>query len=576
MKLLSGDAGFLHAPLGALLFVVGTGYLFPPSAAAQSQAPVLRVETDLQTVNVQVKDAQGNDVKGLSARDFTVRENGRPRKIAFLNTLNDPVSIVVLVDSSSTVSASSQIGSAQEIAARFLRAARPGDDISAMNFTSQMGPFQQMTDQQLLHPSGIALAPAPRGGSALYDAIAAALCHLRSSKNLRQAVIVVTDGVDQHSRLSLEQLTDWVRSSRAQVFMIGLRVRPEFYLSGHAEPKLTLESGHDIDNPTVVFDRLMKESGAESFIPHSAADLHDALQAVSDMLESEYTLAYYPPKATAKLRKIDVKVERHGVRVLARQLVGASPGAAGLVHFDEGTCTVSATFHPYPYESKLARDATEMVYREDFSDAHSGWPIHADSHYLSGGYELSNPKAPDEVAETIPRALEATQLSYRPPTEASAPTAFRQNIIAAYGPWWWNFRASATMRAELAAISRGRRAYGGRPAAGLVFRMNLNGYYAVLISRAADKKKLSVELVRMDRKGNSYVETALIPWSTMDEPSTSANDLAVAAKGSRLSIFVDGQKVETVKDDRFDQGLVGFIMSGPGQATFRKLVVEGR
>jgi len=74
---------------------------------------------------------------------------------------------------------------------------------------------------------------------------------------------VITDGVDEHSRL--DQLIDLVRSQRAQLFLIGLPSRPEFRFFDHFEPKVTLVTGHDIDNPDVVFYRLAKEAGAETF-----------------------------------------------------------------------------------------------------------------------------------------------------------------------------------------------------------------------------------------------------------------------------------------------------------------------
>jgi Mg-chelatase subunit ChlD len=129
---------------------------------------------------------------------------------------------VDLLDSSDSMNPNGRPGSAQEVAAQFMRTARSGDEISAMDFTDQMGPFQRLTREELLNPSGIPLSPPPSGGSALYDAVASALCHLRASKNPRQAVIVVTDGVDEYSRITLEQLMGLVRSSRAQLFMIGL------------------------------------------------------------------------------------------------------------------------------------------------------------------------------------------------------------------------------------------------------------------------------------------------------------------------------------------------------------------
>jgi Ca-activated chloride channel homolog len=546
----------------------------------QSQEPILRVQVDLQAVDVQVKDAGGNDVLGLSAQDFTVLENGKPQKIAFFDAGNHPVSLVVLVDSSNSVSSDARLGSAQQIAAQFMRTARPGDEISAMDFTDQMGPFQRLTREQLLNPATVKLALAPSEGSALYDAIAAALCHLRESKNVRQAVIVISDGNDQHSRITLEQLVGLVRSSPAQLFMIGLQSSPGFHFEGHTGPFLTLITGHDIDNPTVVFDRLMKESGAESFIPNSQRGLEDALQAVSSMLQSEYTLAYYPPKTSKTIRKIEVKVDRRGSHALARRYVGsdrdateADQGTAESVHFDRGTCTVSPEFHRYAFESKLMHGSSGMVYREDFSDARSGWPNHDDSHYISGGYELSNAKMPAGNADPLmPSGL---------PTEASSRTTFRENVIAAYGPWWNDFHASVTVKAVLAAVSREANAeslHKSRPAAGLIFRMTLHGYYALLIS-GANKKQMSVEVVKRKFQGDSgyfYSETEIVPWTAVEKESGASTEISVENIGNQISISVDGQPVKSARDDTFDQGLIGFVISGPGRATFKSLVVEQR
>ena len=322
-------------------------------AAPQSGRPVLRSEVDLQTVNVQVKDKQGNNVPGLAAHDFNVREDGQPQTIAFFDAGSGPVTVAVLVDSSSSMVREGQLGSAEEIAARFMRIARPGDEIWAMDFTEWTGPFEPITQEQFSNPGPLTVPAAGGSGSAVYDAIATAICHLRSSSSPRQAIIVITDGVDEHSRLSLDQLIDLVRSQRAQLFLIGLPSRPEFRFLGHIEPKVTLVSGHDIDNPEVVFDRLAKEAGAETFIPKSENGLQDALKAVSNLLESEYTLAYYPPKTSHKFRKIEVKVNRREARVLTNHFVLANPHAAELVRYVEGTCAVSPEFHAYPFESHV-------------------------------------------------------------------------------------------------------------------------------------------------------------------------------------------------------------------------------
>ncbi len=529
-------------------------------AAAQSHVPILRVEVDLQPIEVQVKDAKGNDVSGLAAKDFTVLENGQRQKISFFDAGSGPVSIAILVDSSSSMNSAGRLGSPQAIAAQFMRTARPEDAISIMEFSDEMGSFQRLTSKELQNPSDATLASVPSRGSAVYDAIATALCHLRASKNLRQAVIVITDGVDEYSRISLEQLIGLVRTSHAQLFMIGLQSRSNLNFQRHAEPRLTVISGQDIDNPVIVFDHLMKESGAQSFIPRSNRGLNEALEAVSNMLQSEYTLAYYPQKNGNQLRKIEVKVDRRGVRVLARHFVDSQRDASQFVHFDEATCTVSPKFHPYPYEADVTNGPSGETYRENFSNPHSGWPVHEDSHYVSGGYELSSPEFQIGKAYDAMRALgsDAVTLSSATPSTVASPAAFRQNIVAAYGPWWINFRASVTVKTD------------ANSAAGLVFRMNELGYYALLISDSG--KDISAELVKV--QGNGHTQLTIIPWISVVPASLSETEISIEAIEDHISIYVEDQKVKSLVDESFAQGLVGFVISGPGRATFRNLVVE--
>jgi VWFA-related protein len=198
----------------------GTRFL----AHSQLSEAILRSEVDLQTVNVQVQDKRGNRVRGLAAHDFALRENGKPQDIAFFDAGSGPVTVVVLVDSSSSMIREGRLGSAEEIAARFMRIARPGDEIWAMDFTASTGPFEQITQKQLSNPGPLTVPGAGGSGSAIYDAITTAICHLRSSTNPRQAIIAITDGLDEHSRLSLYQLIDALRSQRAQLFLIGLPI----------------------------------------------------------------------------------------------------------------------------------------------------------------------------------------------------------------------------------------------------------------------------------------------------------------------------------------------------------------
>jgi Ca-activated chloride channel homolog len=551
----------------------------------QDRAPsgyILRSEVDLLTVNVQVKDKRGNNAPGLAARDFTVRENGKPQKIAFFDTGSGPVTVAVLVDSSSSLVPKGRLGSAQEIAARFMRIARPRDEIWAMDFTDSTGPFERITRQQLMNSSALTVPRAGGSGSSIYDAIAAAICHLRSSSNPRQAIIVITDGLDEHSRLSLNQLIDAVRSQRAQLFLIGFPSRPGYRPSDSSEPKVTLVSGHDVDNPNVVFDRLAKEGGAETFIPKSENGLQNALKAVANLLESEYTLAYYPARTSRKLRRIDVKVNRRRARLVRSRFLVANPDAADLVRYVGGTCAVSPEFYAHPYESHVTNGGSGTVYRDDFSDPKSGWPQHPDSHYVYGGYELStleqgagtnNNAAASGSDVMAPAGLDPLGESRKPIM------IFQNNVVAAYGPSWSDFRVSASMKAVFGPVSNvhERFAHPVHPSAGLVFRMNENGYYALLVRPAPEyvkKDKLAFEVVARTFHDHSFAESVIVPWTKVDHASPEGAQLTVEDVGDQITVFVNGQKVGAAQDDTFTGGYVGFTVSAPTHAIFSELLVE--
>jgi len=546
-----------------------SSFCVQPSSPPQSDGPVVRSEVKLQTVNVQVKDKQGNHLPGLEARDFTVLENGKPQRIAFFDAGNGPVTVAVLVDSSSSMVTRGPLGSAAEIAAGFMRIARPGDEIWAMDFTEGTGPFEKITQKQL--NSGPVNVPIAGGvGSAVYDAIATAVCHLQRSRNPRQAIIVITDGIDEHSRLSLDQLIDLMRSQPVQLFLVGFPSRPAFRSFGDTQPKVTLVTGHDIDNPDAMFDRLAKEARTETFIPKSEGGLQDALKAVLNLLESEYTLAYYLPRTPGKLRRIEVNVDRRGARVLKNRFMVSNSARAELVHYVEGTCAVSPEFHPYPYDSHVTEAPGGMVYRDDFLDPRSGWPQHPGSHYISGGYELSTLEqtGADITGEMSTRST-------------SSLSTYRDNVVAAYGPSWRDFRFSATIKPAFERSPGGdvhrQFSHPVHSVAGLVFRMNERGYYALLVSPSTERKKsLAVAIVAMTFQGDSFADAMIVPWTTVDQTSLTEVKLAVQDIADEITIFVDGRQVGVTHDDSFARGYVGFTVSAPAHASFSNLLVEQR
>jgi len=348
-------------------------FLFCVSLSLAQSPPVFVSTTNLQSIAVRVVDKQGRNVHGLAASAFTLLEDGRPQQIAFFGAEDQPVSLALLLDSSWSMRFSHKLERARKLLAPLLSGSLPGNEIYFTPFTDRIGAFLTLAPGQSLEP----LIPTPqtaRSGTALYDALATSLCNLRTARNVRQAVVVITDGSDQHSRLTLDCLIRLAQSSKPQIFMIGFFDPTEYDLYKGSDKTVSLVNGHEIDNPLKTFERIARESGAESFFPSSDRDFAKVVEHILGILQAEYTLAYYP-KSVSDLRHIQVRVNQRGVTVSARRAVGSDAPGGESVHFAVDSCTVSPTEHPYPWEPHVTTGLPHTsTYQDDFSDPASGWP----------------------------------------------------------------------------------------------------------------------------------------------------------------------------------------------------------
>jgi Ca-activated chloride channel family protein len=322
--------------------------------AAQTSEPEfkLRSEVDLLSVAVRVTDRKDNEIHGLTANQFTLYEDGIPQKLSFFDAANEPVSLGILLDVSGSMAASGKLGQAKEALARLLGTMRPEDEIFFLRFDTAVQKVVDFTGDRSRVLAAVSQTTATENSTSLYDAIARALCIMRQAHHHRQALVVVTDGTDQNSHRSLEDLTPIVQASQAQVFIMGCLDKQEYdaYRSSRRQ-KIPLVTRQEVDNPLTSFDELAKESGAESFFPSSPARLQEALDAVAHQLRTQYTLAYYPKVKGGGFHRIEVKVAQSGVRVRARRGFAGTDFAAEASA--KGAGCENEKLKPYPYESKV-------------------------------------------------------------------------------------------------------------------------------------------------------------------------------------------------------------------------------
>src|SRR5271157_1208195 len=529
--------------------------------------PIFHSEVNVLSLAVRVTDRQDNEIHGLTANQFSLYEDGIRQKISFFEAEEEPVSLGILLDVSGSMAATGKLDLAKDALPRLISTLRPEDEMFYLRFHREVDKIVGFTTDPHLILSAISETGVTRDGTSLYDAVAKALCAMRSAHHHRRALLVVTDGADQHSHRSLEELIPIVQASQAQVFIIGYFSAEEYDLyRSSRDPKVALVTNQEIDNPLVAFKQLANESGAESFFPSSSAKLQEAVDAVAHQLRTQYTLAYYPNSSAGGFRRIEVKVAQSGARVRARRGFGGveqaiaenSPGpSAGCEQED---------LRPYPYESKITARNGCTLYRDDFQNEASGWPNKERFHYRTGTYQIVSGKRPAPEYTYSPYSLSPSQF----PIGDIGNLVPAEGVLVANGPWFGNLNASVGVE-----LKPGGGAGDLATAAGLVFRLNDRGYYAVIISKGGRSREIEYKLVE-----KFHFEKAardLLPWTQLplsDLIGVAQNRISVECRGSVITILLPGHSVAKFEDRDFEEGLVGMILYGTGRAVFHDLLVE--
>jgi Ca-activated chloride channel family protein len=271
-----------------------------------SLLPALSSRTRLVPVPVTVTDRDGNFVSGLTAKNFEIIDNGQSQAITFFEQQDTPVTVGLLIDHSGSMGP--KLSAVAAAISSFAQSSNPQDQMFVIDFgdTVSIGLFdgQSFTNDPAQIEHAITSVWA-RGRTALYDAIAEGITHLKLGKWNKRALIIVSDGGDNASHYKLNQIVEMAHGSHAVIYAIGL-------LS---------ESGQE-ENPEVL-RKLAHDTGGLAFFPGQ----HDSIAAVSNEiardLRSQYMLAFEPPEqdGTTAFHKLTIKVHVPGekkLRVRAR------------------------------------------------------------------------------------------------------------------------------------------------------------------------------------------------------------------------------------------------------------------
>ncbi len=299
----------LGPPRGA---TVVAAVLLAGVVVATVRAQVFRTQVQLVQVTATVTDRDGRLITNLGREDFTIREDGVEQAVALLSTERLPVSLGILVDVSDSMYGQ-RVRDARAALDRFvLDLLKKTDEAFLMVFNHEPRLIASWT----FPPSGLAHQldqVKPFGGTAIYDALVAALPLLGSRRYQRCGLVVVSDGDDSASDHTLYDAVRELNPSDAFVYAIAID-----------EPgplrRYSPQALNDITGPTGGYTEVIKTS----------ADLASATERIANELNHQYMLAYMPNHpADGKYHSIRVRVRNGAYTVRARRGYIDAPKAFG-------------------------------------------------------------------------------------------------------------------------------------------------------------------------------------------------------------------------------------------------------
>jgi len=261
--------------------------------ALKSHSKPYRVGVDLVLVPVTITDPLNRLVTGLDRDNFDLFEGKDRQEIKTFSSEDAPVSIGVIFDMSGSMG--SKIERAREAVVEFFKTANPQDEFFMITFADrpeQIADFSDSVDDI----QGRLLYTVPKGRTALLDAIYLGVSKMRQAKYPKKALLIISDGGDNHSRYTEGEIRSMVKEADILIYAIGIY--------DHYFPTEEERLG-----PTLLSD-VTELTGGRAFTIDNPNDLADVSTKIGIELRNQYVIGYRPknPARDGKWRKIKVKL----------------------------------------------------------------------------------------------------------------------------------------------------------------------------------------------------------------------------------------------------------------------------
>jgi Ca-activated chloride channel family protein len=262
-----------------------------PAQIANAAASI-RVDVNMALVPVTVLDNTGHNVLGLQSQNFRVLDGSEQVPIVSFGRSDAPVSVGLIFDCSRSMRDKFKI--ARMAPAELFRQLNP-DDESFLVTVAETASLRQDFTSAFNDVQNALLFSNPNGTTSLLDGVFLGLQHIKKARNPRKALIVVSDGGDNNSRYTMQELAKIAQEADTQIFAICLYDKPQ-----------TME---EADGPALL-SKLTQASGGINYMIQNLNEMKSAFGKVGVTLHNQYVLGYYPPEnaPAGKFRKVTVQL----------------------------------------------------------------------------------------------------------------------------------------------------------------------------------------------------------------------------------------------------------------------------
>ncbi len=250
-------------------------------------------------VEASVQDARGRFVKGLPRDIFTVMEDGVPQALDLVSQEAVSATFALLIDSSNSMAP--RLDFVHRTAANLASYLGPKDRMVIAPFSKRIDTVTGPTNDPLTIDEAIR-AIKPSGGTAILDALMQTASSLESVEG-RRVIVLVTDGYDEHSTASFDDVLAALKKAHATVYVVGIGGVAGISIRGER-----------------LLRKIATDTGGRFFFPYSDGQLRTVHDTLSEDVQNRYLITYTPAnqRVDGTWRTIDVRTSDASLKVRAR------------------------------------------------------------------------------------------------------------------------------------------------------------------------------------------------------------------------------------------------------------------